>query len=203
MRETHLDMSGMSVDVTPPAALPTRWGEFQVVAFRFPDGEEHLAILKGDVAGLRVLARVHSSCLTGDVLGSCRCDCGPQLAAALEAIEREGRGIVLYLNQEGRGIGLFNKIRAYVEQDQGANTVEANVKLGFDADQRTYGQAVAMLRELGVESVRLLTNNPRKVESLEKAGIRVDERVPHVVGQNDANRLYIQTKRDLLGHLLS
>lgn len=202
---------------TPPARLPTRWGTFQVVAFRFPGpdgpagassprdrgGDEHLAIVKGDVAGERVLARVHSSCLTGDVLGSHRCDCGPQLAAALEAIEKEGRGVVLYLQQEGRGIGLFHKIRAYVEQDQGANTVEANERLGFQADARTYGDAAAMLRTLGVRSVRLMTNNPRKVEALAKAGVPVAERVPHVTGETDVNRLYLQTKRDLLGHLLS
>lgn len=189
-------------EVTPPAELPTVAGAFTLVAFRFPDGEEHLAVIKGDPSGPNTLARIHSSCLTGDVLGSRRCDCGPQLAAALEAIEREGRGVVLYLNQEGRGIGLFNKIRAYVEQDAGANTVEANLKLGFDADERNYEQAAAMLAHLGVASVRLLTNNPKKVEALEAAGIPVAERVPHVVGANDANRLYIATKRDLLGHII-
>ena len=193
----------MLFDVTAPAELPTRAGHFQVVAFKFEDGEEHLALVKGDAAGGATLARVHSSCLTGDVLGSCRCDCGPQLAAALEAIEREERGVLLYLNQEGRGIGLYNKIRAYVEQDGGANTVEANVKLGFDADERNYDKAAAMLRHLGVVSVRLLTNNPKKVEALEAAGIPVVERVPHVVGENDVNRLYIQTKRDLMGHIIS
>lgn len=192
----------MGFDVTSPAALPTRWGDFQVVAFCFPGGEEHLAILKGDVSGARTLARIHSSCLTGDVLGSARCDCGPQLHGALQAIEREGRGVVIYLNQEGRGIGLFHKIRAYVEQDLGANTVEANVKLGFGADERTYEPAVAMLRHLGVESVRLLTNNPSKVAALEGAGIPVTERVPHTPGQNEVNRLYIETKRDLMGHLI-
>ena len=174
-----------------------------MVAFKFDDGEEHVAILMGDVAGAAVLVRIHSSCLTGDVLGSCRCDCGPQLHAALEAIEREGRGVLLYLNQEGRGIGLYNKIRAYVEQDGGANTVEANVKLGFDADARTYEKAADMLRHLGVASVRVLTNNPKKVEALEATGIPVTERVPHVVGENPTNRLYIQTKRDLLGHIIS
>lgn len=192
----------MSVDATPPAALPTRWGDFQAVAFRFPDGEEHLAVVKGNPAGAATLVRLHSSCLTGDVLGSRRCDCGPQLAGALQAIEREGRGVVLYLQQEGRGIGLFNKLRAYVEQDQGANTVEANLKLGFDADERSYGKAVAMLRHLGVESVRLLTNNPKKLDALASAGIDVVERVPHQPGQNETNRLYIETKRDLMGHLL-
>lgn len=196
-------MSLPGFQVTAPAALPTRWGSFCVVAFLFEDGEEHLAIVKGEPGAERVLARVHSSCLTGDVLGSCRCDCGAQLAAALEAIEREGSGVVLYLNQEGRGIGLFHKIRAYVEQDGGANTVEANVMLGFDADARTYEKAAAMLAHLGVESVRLLTNNPKKVDALDAAGIDVAERIPHVVGENDVNRLYIQTKRDLLGHLTS
>ena len=196
-------MTGPAPLVTPPADLPTRWGSFTVRAFRFSDGEEHLAIAKGDVAGGRVLARVHSSCLTGDALGSTRCDCGPQLAAALEAIEREGRGVVVYLNQEGRGIGLYNKIRAYVEQDGGANTVEANVRLGFDADARSYEKAATMLRTLGATSVRLLTNNPKKVAALEAAGIPVAERVPHVVGATETNRLYIATKRDLLGHLIS
>lgn len=192
----------MAFDVTPAADLPTRLGRFQVVAYCFGE-EEHLAILKGDVSGSRVLTRVHSSCLTGDVLGSHRCDCGPQLEAALLAIEREGRGVVVYLNQEGRGIGLFHKIRAYVEQDLGANTVEANVKLGFEADQRTYDQAVEMLRHLGVQSVRLLTNNPKKVDALQRAGIPVAERVPMTAGQTEVNRLYIQTKKDLMGHLIS
>ena len=191
------------MDVTPPADLPTRWGRFRVVAFRFPEGQEHIAILKGDPKGAAVLARVHSSCLTGDVLGSERCDCGPQLHSALDAIEREGRGVVLYLNQEGRGIGLFHKIRAYVEQDKGANTVEANEMLGFQADARSYDQAAAMLRALGVTSVRLMTNNPAKVRALEAAGVPVEARVPHVAGETAVNRKYLATKRDLLGHLLS
>lgn len=189
-------------EVTPPVDLPTRWGQFKVVAFRFPEGEEHLAIVKGDVRGARVLARLHSCCATGDVLASERCDCGPQLQAALLAIEYEGRGVVLYLDQEGRGIGLFNKIRAYHEQDLGANTVEANEKLGFAADQRGYEHAVAMLRHLGVTSVRLLTNNPAKLEALREAGIPVDERVPHNPGETPVNRIYLATKRDLMGHLL-
>lgn len=190
-------------EVTPAAALPTQWGSFHAVAFRFPSGAEHLAIVKGDPAGADVLARVHSSCLTGDVLGSHRCDCGAQLVEALRAIERENRGIVLYMNQEGRGIGLFNKIRAYHAQDHGANTVEANEMLGFAADARTYEEAVAMLTHLGVENVRLMTNNPAKVEALERAGVPVVARVPHVAGVSDANRLYLETKRDLMGHLMS
>lgn len=190
------------MEVSPSARLPTRFGDFLITAFRFPDGAEHVAITKGDVRGARVLARVHSSCLTGDVLGSHRCDCGAQLQLALETIEREGRGVVLYVNQEGRGIGLFNKIRAYHEQDAGANTVEANEKLGFDADGRAYEQAAAMLQALGAQSVRLMTNNPAKVKGLEAAGMPVSERVPHVAGATDVNRVYLATKRDLLGHLL-
>ena len=190
------------MESSPPAALPTRWGQFQAIAFRFPDGCEHLAIVRGDVKGASVLTRVHSSCLTGDVLGSQRCDCGAQLADALKAIEREGRGVVLYLNQEGRGIGLFNKLRAYHEQDQGANTVEANVKLGFGADERSYDDAAAMLKALGVQSVRLMTNNPAKVEALAASGVPVESRVPHVAGVTDVNRAYLKTKADLLGHLL-
>ncbi|MFA5860517.1 MAG: GTP cyclohydrolase II [Candidatus Thermoplasmatota archaeon] len=193
----------LDVQVTAPAQLPTRWGRFEIRAFLFADGSEHVAIVKGDVTGESVLTRVHSSCLTGDVLGSDRCDCGPQLVKALQAIEHEGRGAVLYLNQEGRGIGLFNKIRAYTEQDGGANTVEANEMLGFSADARDYSQAATMLSRLGVMSVRLMTNNPAKVTALEAAGIPVRERVPHQAGVTDLNRIYLATKRDLMGHLLS
>lgn len=191
----------LEVTMTPPAQLPTVWGSFVVRAFRFADGTEHVAIIKGDPSGEDVLARVHSSCLTGDVLGSARCDCGPQLIKALQAIEREGRGVVLYLQQEGRGIGLFNKIRAYTEQDQGANTVEANEKLGFSADARHYAHAATMLSRLGVRSVRLMTNNPAKVAGLDAAGIPVRERVPHQAGVTDLNRIYLATKRDLMGHV--
>lgn len=196
-------MPAGTYETTPLADLPTSAGRFQVVAFRFGTGEEHLAILKGEVSGLHVLSRVHSSCLTGDVLGSTRCDCGPQLDAALAAVEREGRGVVLYLNQEGRGIGLFNKIRAYHEQDGGANTVEANERLGFAADLRAYDQAAAMFRHLGVRSILLMTNNPAKVKALEAAGVPVEQRVPHTAGRTEVNRLYIETKRDLMGHLIS
>jgi GTP cyclohydrolase II len=187
---------------TARAQLPTRWGAFEVVAFRAPSGAEHLAILKGDLAGRDVLARVHSSCLTGDVLGSARCDCGPQLDLALARIEAEGRGVVVYLQQEGRGIGLFNKIRAYHEQDRGANTLEANLNLGLPADARRYDEAADILRALDVASVRLMTNNPAKVAALESHGIRVVARLPHIAGENDANRFYLETKRDLMGHLL-
>jgi GTP cyclohydrolase II len=194
-------VSVAAYEATPAADLPTRWGRFQAIAFRF-EGAEHLAIVKGDVKGASVLARVHSSCVTGDVLGSERCDCGPQLAKALQAIEKEGRGVVLYVHQEGRGIGLFNKLLAYHEQDHGANTLEANERLGFPADARTYDEAAEMLRALGVLSVRLMTNNPTKVAALESAGIAVEQRVPHEVPRNAHNRVYLATKRDLMGHFL-
>lgn len=202
-------MSEAGFQATPAADLPTRWGRFRAIAFRFPTPEdphappvEHLAIVKGDVSGASVLARVHSSCATGDVLGSERCDCGPQLAKALEAIEKEGRGVVLYLQQEGRGIGLYNKLLAYHEQDKGADTLEANTRLGFPADARTYHEAAAMLRHLGVTGVRLMTNNPRKVEALDAAGIPVERRIPHEAGKTPHNRVYLQAKRDRMGHLL-
>lgn len=194
-------MSVAAYQATPAADLPTRWGRFQAIAFRFADAE-HLAIVKGDVAGASVLARVHSSCATGDILGSERCDCGPQLAKALQAIEKEGRGVVVYVHQEGRGIGLFNKLLAYHEQDHGANTLEANERLGFPGDARSYHEAAQMLRALGVTSVRLMTNNPAKVAALEAAGIPVEERVPHEAGRSVHNRGYLATKRDLMGHLL-
>ena len=193
---------GPSMDVAPAAELPTKWGVFRAIAFQFGPGQEHLAIVKGDVSGANVLARVHSSCLTGDVLASERCDCGPQLAKALEAIEREGRGVVLYLQQEGRGIGLFNKMRAYHEQDGGADTVAANVMLGFPGDARSYAEAVAMLKHLGVTSVRLMTNNPAKVAALEAGGIVVETRISHVAGVNERNQFYLDTKRDRMGHIL-
>ena len=186
---------------TPAADLPTQWGRFQAIAFRFANAE-HLAIVKGDPVGASVLARVHSSCVTGDILGSERCDCGPQLEKALRAIEREGRGVVLYVHQEGRGIGLFNKLLAYHEQDHGANTLEANTRLGFPGDARTYDEAAEMMRALGVTSVRLMTNNPAKVSALEAAGIPVEQRIPHEAGRNAHNRVYLATKRDLMGHLL-
>jgi GTP cyclohydrolase II len=195
-------------DATPPARLPTARGEFTLVAFRFPraapdePAQEHVAVAMGDVRGARVLVRVHSSCLTGDILGSHKCDCGPQLAHALDRLAAEGRGVVLYLNQEGRGIGLYNKIRAYALQDEGANTVDANVRLGLPAEARDYAHAAAMLRHLGVRSVRLMTNNPLKVRALEAAGVPVVERLPHQVGETEHNRAYLRDKRDLMGHLL-
>jgi len=183
--------------------LPTRFGTFRVVVYREVDGEkEHLAVVAGKVEGAEdLLIRVHSECLTGEVLHSLKCDCRDQLDLALERIQGEGRGAVLYLRQEGRGIGLGNKIRAYAKQDEGLDTVDANLALGFEDDQRGYHVAADMLRDLGVRSVALMTNNPRKVEGLEKDGIEVTRREPHEVEAHEHNRDYLKTKQDRLGHL--
>jgi GTP cyclohydrolase II len=191
--------------VVSVAELPTRFGHFRVVAFT-PDssGKEHIAIVKGGVRGKsRVPTRVHSECLTGDVLGSLRCDCRDQLIAALQTIGQAPRGIVLYMRQEGRGIGLANKIRAYALQDQGHDTIDANRMLGFADDARDYRVAAEMLEELGVRSVQLMTNNPAKVDGLRANGIRVAGRTPHVVPANPFNESYLATKRDRAGHMLN
>jgi GTP cyclohydrolase II len=167
-------------------------------------GKEHVALVYGDVAGgSAVLARVHSECLTGDALFSLRCDCGFQLQEALKRISEEGTGVLLYLRQEGRGIGLLNKIRAYHLQDGGADTVEANERLGFAADMRDYSMCLPMLEHLGVEQVRLMTNNPRKVKALEQYGVPVSERVPLQVGKNRHNEQYLATKMGKLGHMMT
>jgi 3,4-dihydroxy 2-butanone 4-phosphate synthase/GTP cyclohydrolase II len=184
--------------------LPTRYGEFQLHLFRsLIDDHEHVALTKGDVSSEEpVLARVHSSCLTGDVLGSLRCDCGYQAEEALRRIEREGRGIFLYMVQEGRGIGLGNKIMSYALQDQGLDTVEANLHLGFRPDERDYGVSAQILADLGAKRVRILTNNPAKEHGLRAYGIEVVERVPILVGRNPMNARYLATKQEKLGHLL-
>jgi len=193
----------LHVDRTASAELPTRHGDFQVFGYRGQvDGVEHVALVKGDVTGDDVLVRVHSSCATGDIFHSLRCDCGEQLERALELIEREGRGVVVYLAQEGRGIGLVEKLRAYELQQNGHDTVDANLELGHQADAREFHAAAHILRDLGVTSVRLLTNNPRKVEELELYGVRVGERLRHEVESTDTSRSYLRTKRDRLGHLL-
>ena len=174
----------------------------QMVAFRAADdGQEHVALVIGAFGGEPPLVRLHSECLTGDVFGSLKCDCGPQLRAALNLIEAAGGGVLLYLRQEGRGIGLANKLRAYALQDRGLDTVEANARLGFDDDARGYGHAAAMLRALGIDRVRLLTNNPRKVEGLGGAGIEVVERVAHHMPSNPHNADYLEVKRRKSGHL--
>ncbi|HEX8127374.1 MAG TPA: GTP cyclohydrolase II [Allosphingosinicella sp.] len=193
-----------SIRIASRARLPTRFAEkAEIVAFRSDeDGAEHVALLIGAPSGGAPLVRLHSECLTGDVLGSLKCDCGPQLDSALEAIAASGWGILLYLRQEGRGIGLVNKLRAYALQDQGFDTVDSNLRLGFADDERHYTLAARMLAALGQSEVRLLTNNPRKVDGLESAGIRVAERVPLKAGGNAHNRDYLETKRTRSGHQL-
>ena len=189
---------------TAEAWVPTRAGRFRALLYRSElDDKHHLALVMGDVAdGKPTLVRVHSECLTGDVLGSLRCDCGGQLQGAMARIGREGRGAILYIRQEGRGIGLANKLRAYELQDQGLDTVEANVRLGFDPDQRDYGVGSQMLVDLGVRSLRLMTNNPQKIVGLEGYGLRVVERVPIETSPTSENVAYLKTKREKLGHLL-
>ena len=193
----------LSIERYAEAELPTRSGPFRVLVYRELGGDkEHLAVIAGDVQGAEdLLVRVHSECLTGEVLHSLKCDCRDQLDLALERIQAAGKGAVLYLRQEGRGIGLGNKIRAYAKQDEGLDTVDANLALGFEDDQRGYQMAADMLRDLGVESVALMTNNPRKVEGLESGGVKVTRREPHEVEAHEHNREYLKTKQDRLGHL--
>jgi len=184
--------------------LPTDHGDFRLIAFRQQtSGEEHLALVKGTwTPEDPVLVRVHSSCVTGDIFGSCRCDCGPQLHHAMELVEREGRGVILYMQQEGRGIGLLNKLKAYKLQEQGADTVEANLMLGFDMDSRDYGVGAQILHDLGVRKMRLLTNNPRKRTGLVGYGLEIVENLPIEIPANAHNRKYLLTKKRKLGHHL-
>ena len=192
------------VMVASVADFPTEYGHFTIVGFvNNKDGKDHIVILKGEIGdGRDFLLRIHSACLTGDALGSMRCDCGPQLHSALRKIEAEGRGAVLYHQAEGRGIGLVNKLRAYALQDAGYDTYDANLALGFKADERDYAIPAAMLKKLGVKSVRLLTNNPEKVTELEKHGIVVTERIQHELPAHDHDRAYLETKRERFGHFL-
>jgi 3,4-dihydroxy 2-butanone 4-phosphate synthase / GTP cyclohydrolase II len=187
------------------AKLPTDFGDFRISAFEsLVDNQTHVAMVLGDIGdGKNILVRVHSQCLTGDVLHSIRCDCGAQLDAAMERISAEGRGVLLYLHQEGRGIGLANKIRAYELQDEGFDTVEANERLGFKADQRDYGVGVQILRDLGVRSMRLLSNNPRKLVGIEGYGLSVSEWLPLEIPASESTRRYLKTKKEKLGHKLS
>ncbi|MEP7218079.1 MAG: GTP cyclohydrolase II, partial [Bacteroidota bacterium] len=183
--------------------LPTDYGDFRLHLYHnVMDGKEHMALVKGDIhSDEPVLVRVHSECFTGDTLGSRRCDCQSQLHAAMWQVDREGRGVVLYMRQEGRGIGLMNKLRAYALQDQGKDTVEANEALGFKADLRDYGIGAQILVDLGIKEMRLMTNNPKKVVGLEAYGLKIVERVPIEVEANEANARYLRTKKEKLGHL--
>ena len=191
------------VKVEAVANLPTRFGRFRIVAFwNNRDAKEHIALVHGNVlGGQNVMARLHSECLTGDALGSLRCDCRDQLGVALERIAREPCGLLVYLRQEGRGIGLLNKIRAYELQDRGLDTVDANLALGFRDDERDYAVAAHIVASLTVGSIRLLTNNPKKVDELRRYGIDVAGRIPHVIPANEHNRFYLQTKANRSGHV--
>jgi GTP cyclohydrolase II len=184
--------------------LPTPWGIFEMHGFEDQKNDkEHVVLSMGDVTSDEpVLARIHSECLTGDALFSLRCDCGAQLQAALHRIAQEGRGVVFYLRQEGRGIGLLNKIKAYRLQDKGADTVEANEQLGFGADMRDYSILSPMIEHLGIKELKLMTNNPRKIKALQELGVNVTERLSHQTGRNPHNAKYLSTKKGKLGHLL-
>lgn len=193
--ETHVERV-VEVD------MPTAFGDFRLVAYRHPEsGQEHMALIKGSWnKDEPVMVRVHSSCMTGDIFGSCRCDCGPQLHSALEMIQHEGKGVLLYMNQEGRGIGLLNKLKAYKLQEEGRDTVEANIELGFRMDERDYGVGAQILRDLGVCKMKLLTNNPKKRAGLTGYGLEIISRIPIETTPNPHNLRYLETKRDKMGH---
>ena len=193
----------MTVSFVASAILPTKWGQFTIHGFEDEsNGKEHVALVFGEPdSDQPLLCRVHSECLTGDCMFSLRCDCGPQLQCAMESVAKEGRGIILYLRQEGRGIGLLNKIKAYALQDTGADTVEANVQLGFDPDLREYQICKPMFDHFGIKSLRLMTNNPEKIDAITEMGIQVTEIVPIHTGANPHNENYLAVKVDKMGHI--
>ena len=193
----------MSIEYVETSKMPTSFGMFAMHGFKDTDDDkEHIALTMGDVGnGEPLLARIHSECLTGDALFSLRCDCGAQLQAAMHKIAQQGRGVIFYLRQEGRGIGLINKIKAYKLQDKGADTVEANEQLGFGADMRDYSMLGPMIKHLKIKKVKLMTNNPRKIAALEETGVEVITRLPHETGRNPHNQRYLETKHGKLGHL--
>jgi GTP cyclohydrolase II len=197
-------MTSGTVQRVAEARLPTQFGEFRIIGYRsLISQEEFVALALGELQGERpTLVRIHSQCMTGDVFGSVRCDCGRQLRAAMELIQREGRGAVVYQQQEGRGIGIINKIRAYALQDKGADTIEANERLGLAVDLRRYEQCAEILRDLGLHHVRLISNNPAKIQALEKMGFNVVERVSLMIPPTEAARHYLRTKKERMGHLL-
>jgi len=185
--------------------MPTNFGNFELIAYKqLTNNQEHLALIKGtwelDEA---IPVRVHSSCITGDIFGSCRCDCGPQLQKAMELIEENGKGVIVYMNQEGRGIGLINKLRAYKLQEEGLDTVEANLKLGFKMDHRDYGIGAQILRDLGVRKMKLMSNNPKKRTGIVGYGLEVTDNIPLEIESNEHNELYLKTKRDKMGHVFN
>jgi 3,4-dihydroxy 2-butanone 4-phosphate synthase/GTP cyclohydrolase II len=193
-------------DVTQLARtrIPTEVGTFDLILYDSPDGKDHMAFVMGEVdPQAPVLARVHSECFTGDVMGSRRCDCGPQLSRAMAVVAEEGQGVILYMRQEGRGIGLLNKLKAYNLQDQGLDTVDANRRLGHEADERDYAIAAAIFMDLGMSSLRLMTNNPAKIEALENLGLCIVERVPLEVPPHADNRFYLNTKRERMNHIFT
>ena len=192
------------IDAVVEVDMPTKLGDFKLHAFKVKNsGQEHLALVKGTWSPEEpILVRVHSSCITGDIFGSCRCDCGPQLEKAMELIEKEGKGVIVYMNQEGRGIGLINKLKAYKLQEQGLDTVEANIELGFKGDERDYGIGAQILRQLGVNKMRLLSNNPTKRTGLVGYGLEIVENVAIEIESNVHNESYLRTKRDKMGHSL-
>jgi GTP cyclohydrolase II len=203
-KDQPVNTQDQALEYVTSCKLPTTWATFQMHAFvETATGKEHIALTLGDFTdGMPVLARIHSECLTGDALFSQRCDCGPQLEMAMQKIAQEGRGALLYLRQEGRGIGLLNKVHAYRLQDEGADTVEANQQLGFAADLRSYSLCEPMLKHLGISAVRLMTNNPRKISAMVGMNIQVEEHIPLIIKRNPFNERYLSTKVSKLGHLM-